>query len=165
MSVVDRMCGALCDAMLGTSRSASRLSSLARTNLFLVPLDAEAKWFRFHPLFRDMLQGELARRCPDRKIALLGRAIDWYEAHDDLDAAIGCAIAAGDLDRLAPLCARGVLPAYWNGRSATIERWFAAVDEPALLAGHGSLAALGAAMLALWGRAEASDRWASPSPP
>ena len=63
------MCGSLCDHVLERSDSALELERLERSNLFVVPLDHERRWYRFHHLFRDMLEDELERREPG-----LGRA-------------------------------------------------------------------------------------------
>ena len=60
-SVLDEMCGDLCDSVLGTNGSAATLESLEQSNLFVVPLDQRREWFRFHRLFRDLLRAELDR--------------------------------------------------------------------------------------------------------
>ena len=69
-SVVERMSGPLCDALTGRRDSARLLRSLERASLFIVPLDEQPEWYRYHHLFRDLLVGELAtvsrgrpRRC------------------------------------------------------------------------------------------------------
>ena len=64
-AVLERMSGPLCDAVLEASGSAAILESLARSNLFLVPLDAHGEWYRYHHLFRELLRSELARAEPD----------------------------------------------------------------------------------------------------
>ena len=63
-SVLDRMCGSLCDAVLDDEGSARELEKIERSNLFLVPLDHQREWHRYHHLFRDLLQRELAEREP-----------------------------------------------------------------------------------------------------
>jgi LuxR family maltose regulon positive regulatory protein len=160
VSVVDRLCGPLCDAILERSGSVGMLTSLAKANLFISPLAGEPGWFALQRLFREMLEAELARRHPGRRVALLRRAADWYEAEGDLESAIECAIAAGDRERAAGLCGAAALAAFRSGRSATVERWFAAIDDPETLAKHPEMAVLGSAMQAIWGRPEASERWA-----
>jgi LuxR family maltose regulon positive regulatory protein len=159
-SVVHRLCGPLCDAMMGRSGSAGMLASLAKANLFISPLAGEPGWFALQRLFREMLEAELARRHPGRRVVLLGRATDWYEAEGDVESAIECAIAAGDRDRAAALLGTAAFPAFWNGRAATLERWYAAIDDPATLAKHPEIAVVGSAMHANWGHPYASERWA-----
>ncbi len=58
-AILDRMCGPLCDAVLGGQRSATILEELERSNLLLVPLDRRREWYRYHHLFRDLLHVEL----------------------------------------------------------------------------------------------------------
>ena len=65
-SVLERLCAPLCDAVLGERVARPRRStSLARTNLFLLPLDDQRRWFRFHHLFAQLLRVELERREPE----------------------------------------------------------------------------------------------------
>src|SRR5207248_1829773 len=93
ISVVERLSGPLCDFMLARSGSGVRLRAFAAANLFIVPLDDGGEWYRLHPLFREALESELARRHGQRPRSLLRRAADWYEGQGDLDSAIECAIA------------------------------------------------------------------------
>ena len=102
-SVLDRLSGPVCDAVLEQSGSASTLESLARSNLFLVPLDPTGEWYRYHHLFQELLRSELARAEPDRVHGLLARGADWCQAHGNPERAIGYAQQAGDVDRVARL--------------------------------------------------------------
>jgi LuxR family transcriptional regulator, maltose regulon positive regulatory protein len=160
VSVLDHVGGALCDVVLGRSDSGARLAALARSNAFITALDDRGEWYRLHPLFRDALHAELLRTEPPPAAELTGRAIDWYEAAGDVEAAMECAVAAGARDRAAELVSRAALPAYWSGRSATLHRWLVAIDDPGLLAAHPPAAMLGAALMALEGRPQMSERWA-----
>ena len=63
-SILERLTGPLCDAVMDQEGSAAMLDALSRTNLFLVPLDDEAGWYRFHPVFAQLLRVELERREP-----------------------------------------------------------------------------------------------------
>ena len=109
-SVLERLSGPLCDAVLEQSGSAEILESLARSNLFLVPLDANGEWYRYHHLFQEMLRSELARAEPDLEQSLLARATEWCEANGQPETAIGYAQQAGDVDRVARLVERCALP-------------------------------------------------------
>jgi LuxR family maltose regulon positive regulatory protein len=160
ISVLDRMCGDLCDAMLGRSGTAEALRALERSNAFLVPLDRNDEWYRLHPLFRDMLRAELEGRHPGRATVLLDRAATWHEERGDIDSAIECAIACGDTPRAAQLISSVVLQAYWDGRASTLHRWFRAVDDPHVLASQLQLAILGAGFFAIEGEPRLAERWA-----
>src|SRR5262252_2867652 len=77
-AVLERMSGALCEAVLDHPGSAAMLADLARSNLLLVPLDRRGQWYRYHHLFRDMLLAELERTEPEQIAALQRRAATWY---------------------------------------------------------------------------------------
>ena len=83
-SILERMCGQLCDAVLLNSSVAGQetLEHLERANLFIVPLDNERRWYRYHHLFAELLRNRLARTYPDQVADLHRRASDWY-AHND----------------------------------------------------------------------------------
>ena len=93
-SVLERLSGPLCDAVLEQEGSGAMLDTLSRTNLFLVPLDDENGWYRFHHLFARLLRVELERREPGLAPALHRRAYCWHRDHGTADEAIRHAIAA-----------------------------------------------------------------------
>ncbi len=157
-SVLDRLAAALCDAVVGRSGSAAMLSSIEQANLFLVPLDNERAWYRYHPLFRAMLQAELERREPGVRVELLVRAAEWCEANELFEQALAYAFEAGDLDRAAGLFERLAQPVFRSGRMATLRRWLEQFDAPSL-ARHPSSAALAALGFAFVGEAMEADRW------
>lgn len=122
-SILDRMCGRLCDAVLDQNGSGARLADLARTNLFLVPLDDRGEWFRFHHLFAELLRVELEHREPGRAQALHSRAYAWHRDHGSPDDAIKHALEAGAFDEAAKLIA-AVWPDYSTaGRHASVLAW------------------------------------------
>ena len=82
-SVLERLCVPLCDAVLGGAGSAAALESLARSNLFLLPLDDQRRWFRFHHLFAQLLRVELERREPELVRGLHRRAFEWHDVRHD----------------------------------------------------------------------------------
>jgi LuxR family maltose regulon positive regulatory protein len=118
-SVLGKMCAPLCDAVLERTDSARFLQSTADANLFLVPLDRERRWYRYHHLFREFLQSKLERDEPELIPELNRRAADWCEENGDGEAAIEYALAGGDLDRVARLVVELALPAWNSGRAAT----------------------------------------------
>ena len=79
-AVLDRLTGPLCDAVTGQSAGTAMLADLDRANLFVVPLDTERTWYRYHHLFADVLQARLLTEEPDLVPQLHRRASDWYAA-------------------------------------------------------------------------------------
>ena len=100
-SVLDRLCGPLCDSVLQTTRSADTLETLASANGFIVPLDRRGRWYRYHHLFGELLRDELERTEPELVPALNRRAMEWCVANDCAEAAVAYGHAAGDLDTVA----------------------------------------------------------------
>ncbi len=158
-SVLDRMSGPLCDAVLRDEGSAQELEKIERANLFLVPLDNRRRWYRYHHLFRDLLLRELEEHEPDLVRVLHGRAADWFDAHGDHESALEHAYAAGDMDRAAAILAAIAFPIYASGRVATLERWLKRFADPALLERYPQVALHGCSIHALRGRAEQAQRW------
>jgi LuxR family transcriptional regulator, maltose regulon positive regulatory protein len=159
-SVLDRLSARVCDAVLESADSAQRLDEIQSSNLFLVPLDRRGEWYRYHHLFRDMLQAELHRLDPTIEAALHTRASAWWEQHGDIDGALHHARAADDIDRMAALIwCNG--PGYLSrGRTATVTRWLAPFT-PDEVAASPPLA-LAAAWWALTaGDTESIGHWAS----
>ena len=111
-SVLERLSGALCDAMLQTSGSASVLEKIERENLFVVPLDMSRHWYRYHQLFGELLRTELRRSEPDLVADLHRRAATWFETEGLIDEALHHLIAAGDIARNPDLIATdaGIAP-------------------------------------------------------
>ena len=159
-AVLERMSGSLCDAVLDSSGSAVELESLARSNLFVVPLDGNGHWYRYHHLFRELLRAELERAEPDLAPRLLARAVDWSAANGQPEAAIGYAQAAGDVDQVSRLVEQCVLPAYKRGRFAAVERWLGWLEAHGALERNAAVAVPGALLAAIWGRPVAAERWA-----
>ena len=122
-SILGRLCGPLCDAVLEQQDSAVMLDELARTNLFLVPLGDQGGWYRFHPLFAQLLRRELGRRAPGVVPALHRRAYSWHRDHGTAEEAIYHAIEAGEYAAAAEL-----VEASWgkyrnNGGYSTVLGW------------------------------------------
>lgn len=104
--VLSRMCGSLCDAVTGTAGSQGLLEEIERAQLFVVPLDDDRRWYRYHPMFAEALHGELDRSEPGLAALLHRRASAWYRQHGLITEAIGHALAAGDLPDARELIAR-----------------------------------------------------------
>jgi LuxR family transcriptional regulator, maltose regulon positive regulatory protein len=159
-SVLDRMNGPLCDAVLERNDSARMLDALEAANLLVIPLDHRRRWFRYHHLLQEMLQAELARREPELVASLNERAAAWCESDGQSEAAVEYAAASGDLDLLARLVTGLTFPFYRSGRVSTVERWLTRFDDPQLLQRYPALAVFGVWLHALRGRPDDAERWA-----
>jgi len=102
-AVLDRLSGALCDAVTGREDSHGMLETLERGNLFVIPLDDRRQWYRYHHLFADVLQARLTEEQPHQVPSLHQRASVWYEHNGLPPEAIHHALTANDLDRAAGL--------------------------------------------------------------
>ena len=160
-SVLERMCGPLCDAMLGAAGSAAMLESLERSNLLLVALDRRGEWYRYHHLLRDLLGAELRRREPEIVPQLHRGAAAWYEANDLGELAIDHAREAGDGDRVARLVLGGMQPVWASGRVDTVLRWMEWLEQRHLIERYPAVAVHGALIFALLGRPARTEWWAA----
>ena len=160
-SVLDRMCGSLCDAVLDRKGSERVLAELERRNLLVVPLDRHREWYRYHHLLRDLLQSELRRRDPDLVQDLHFRAAAWYEANAMPEAAIEHAQAAGDYDRVARLLLELAQPVWAGGRVQTVLRWMEWLRDVTAAEHYGAIAVHGSLIFALLGQPIEAERWAA----
>jgi LuxR family transcriptional regulator, maltose regulon positive regulatory protein len=128
-SVLDRLSGDLCDVVLQQRGSATELRDLSHSNVLLTPLDRRDKWFRFHPLFREMLRAELRRATPEEEAELNRRASEWWAAKGDWDRAMTHAVDAGALDRAGELLYMGIPELTARGRNTTVMRWLDRLGE------------------------------------
>jgi LuxR family transcriptional regulator, maltose regulon positive regulatory protein len=159
-SVLERLSGPLCDAVLATTGSADLLESLSRSNLLTTPLDRRRWWYRLHRLFRELLRSRLERQDPALALELTRRAAGWCEANGLPEQAVEYAMAAGDADRAARVVAAAALPAYADGRLGRLERWLGWFEANRLVDRYPAVAALGAWVKALTGHPAAAERWA-----
>jgi len=158
-SVLERMCGPLCDAVLEEEGSGRELEKIERANLFLVPLDNRREWYRYHHLFRELLQRELVDTEPDLVPVLHGRAADWFEATGDRESALEHSFAAGNTARAAAILAEIAFPVYNSGRVATLERWLRRFERSGLVERYAAIALHGGRIHALRGRAKQAWSW------
>jgi LuxR family maltose regulon positive regulatory protein len=131
-SVLERLSGPLCDAVLGRSDSAGTLAELERGNLFVVPLDAEHRWYRYHHLFRAALLSRLERDTPGAVEDLHRRASSWYAEQGDLRGAIEHALRAGDVNVTADLLRQNWLELYSNGQGIELIGWIDGLPRESL---------------------------------
>jgi LuxR family transcriptional regulator, maltose regulon positive regulatory protein len=102
-SILGQLCAPLCDAVTGQSDGREMLEALERSNLFLIPLDDQRQWYRYHHLFAEVLQSHLREVQPDPGQVLHRRASAWFEQNDSIAEAIRHSLAARDHDRAANL--------------------------------------------------------------
>jgi ATP/maltotriose-dependent transcriptional regulator MalT len=157
-SVLRRMTGPLCDAVVGRVGSAKVLRELARSNLFVVPLDEQGEWYRYHHLFSDLLLYELKSSRPELVPILHERASVWSEDERFFDSAIRHAIAATDYERAGMLIARHWYGYMAAGQMVSVERWLESLSEE-LTTHDAALALVRAWMYALSGQREESERF------
>ena len=159
-AVLERMSGPLCEAVLEQSGSAVTLAELARSNMLLVPLDRRGEWYRYHHLFRDMLLAELHRGEPGLIPVLRRRAAGWCARNGLPEAALEYSMAAGDVNVVAGLVEKLVVPTHRQGRVPTVERWLRWLEGRGGIEGHPMAAVLAALFCALTGRPVEAERWA-----
>jgi LuxR family transcriptional regulator, maltose regulon positive regulatory protein len=156
-SVLDRLSAPLCDAILEQTGSASKLHKLERSNLFLVPLDRQRVWYRYHTLFAEMLRARLRDAEPGLELELNARASDWYAEHGEPEEAMRHALAAGNVDQAGDLVWANVVRYRGRGRGPVLLRWLSAFTDEQI-AGYPPLA-LAAAWTSLGVESGGIERW------
>lgn len=131
-AILDRLSGPLCDAVTGRNDSHSVLAHLEATNLFLIPLDEERRWYRYHHLFSDLLHSQLIRSQPELIPELHRRASRWYEENGDTRAAVDHALQDTDLTQAARLIEKHTLPKLYQGHVAMVSGWFDRLPDAVL---------------------------------
>ncbi len=157
-SILEKVSGPLADALTGGSRSERILQQLEDAGAFVSSLDAGRKWFRYHPLFADLLRLELRRTSPMLVGTLHRTAALWYEENGDVIPAVRHAQAAGDWAFAARLLAEHHLSLVLAGRAVTASKLLAAFPEEAATADP-ELALVLACARALEGRLGESARY------
>ena len=138
-SILNRLCGSLCDALLLDSSESSQatLEYLERTNLFLMPLDHERGWYRYHHLFGELLRQRLNQEKVDVTL-LHSRASQWYEDNGFEIEAFQHAIDANDIDRAEHLLNGHDVPLLFQGVVNPVLNWLNSLPVSVLNA-HPSL--------------------------
>jgi LuxR family maltose regulon positive regulatory protein len=160
-AVLDQLCAPLCDALLDESNSQDRLRELEASNAFLIQLDRRREWYRYHALFREFLLGELHRAEPDVIMKLHLRAADWYEANGSPALALEHLLnITTQRDRCVQLVTQLAIPTYKAGHMSTVQRWLAAIGDPAI-EDFPPLAVIAGWVAALTGQTVEAQRWAA----
>jgi LuxR family transcriptional regulator, maltose regulon positive regulatory protein len=131
-SILERLCGPLCDAVTGASDGQGMLEELERANLFLVPLDEERRWWRLHHLFADLLRARMLQLQPDLVPELHRRAAGWCEQHGLIGEAIRHATTAADTAWATRLVEEHLGETLRSGESVALARWLALLPDDAV---------------------------------
>ena len=164
-SVLERLSGALCDAVTGRAGNQALLGQVERAGLFLVPLDEVRAWWRYHHLFADLLRARLQDEQPGRVAQLHRNAAAWYSEHGLADDAIRHAVAAGEVTWAARLIEQHFDGVYHlRGEAATIQRWLSVLpadlvrSRPRLLLAQALMAATSGRVAAVEPLLDAAER-------
>lgn len=128
-AVLNRLCGPLCEAVTGQAEGQKRLESLETSNLFLIPLDEERRWYRYHQLFADVLQARLAQQGKERVAELHRRAAVWYESQGIAEEAVHHALIGNHLEQAAEYIKAYSNRIWMRGGQRTVEQWLKALPE------------------------------------
>ena len=168
-AILDRLSGSLCDAVTGQEDGRGMLEALERGNLFVIPLDDQRQWYRYHHLFAEVLQAHLREAQPDRVSTLHRRASEWYEQNGLPSDAIRHALAAEDFEGAAglielawPTVEDGSLSTKWIG-------WVKALPDvlirarPVLSVWYANALLVSGEMEAAEARLTDAERWLEPA--
>ena len=169
-AILDRLSGPLCDAVTGWEDGRGMLETLERGNLFVVPLDDQRQWYRYHHLFAEVLQAHLREAQPNQVPTLNQRASEWYEQNGLPSDAIRHALAAEDFARAADL-AELAWPASSGGSFQSIAwlGWVKALPEelvrarPVLCAAQAQAFLFAGKLEAAEARLMDAERWLEPT--
>jgi len=133
-SILERFCGPLCEALVPGADGRQVLESLEKANLFIVPLDGERRWYRYHRLFGQLLRQRLESRAAGEPGtgALHARASEWFEANGMLVEAFRHAAAAGDIDRAELLVGSRAMPLQFRDAVVAVLDWIASLPSDVL---------------------------------
>ena len=128
-SVLQQLTGGLCDALTGRDDGRQMLEILEHGNLFVIPLDDQRLWYRYHHLFADALRARLLAQHPDRVPGLHRAASRWYAEHGMLANAVTHAVAGDDFDRAAGLVELALPDLRKHRQDRTLREWLRALPD------------------------------------
>lgn len=128
-AIADRLSGPLCDILTNDKNGQMTLERLEQINLFLIPLDLEKRWYRYHQLFRDFLRRRLEETYPEKITTLYQRASVWCEQNHLITEAVDYALAASDVERVAQLIVQIGRDFERNGEVAVVSHWLDKLPE------------------------------------
>ncbi|HWD46899.1 MAG TPA: LuxR C-terminal-related transcriptional regulator [Actinomycetota bacterium] len=157
-SVPDRICGGLADALTGGADGAEVLARLEREHVFTMASGPGRDWYRYHPLFAELLRAELRHERPEELPALHRAAAGWQAANDLPVEAVRSALAGGDLDQAIVFLTGGWLPLLVEGQAAALGELLARLPAERMEA-NPELAAVAALSRLALGELEEADAW------
>jgi LuxR family maltose regulon positive regulatory protein len=128
-AILERLTGSLCDTVSGQEDSQRMLERLDAANLFILPLDDERRWYRYHRLFADLLRKWLRRTQPELVPELHRKASEWFERAGWINDAVSHAMASGDVERVARLVTGNALAIMGHGELTTLATWLEALPQ------------------------------------
>lgn len=131
-SILERLCGPLCDAVTGNTDGQAILESLEHANLFITPLDDEGKWYRYHHLFAEALQGRLRQSQAGQISKPHQQASEWFERNGLTTEAIEYSLRGHDWAHSIQLIEADIDGAQLRGEIATLLRWLGTLPEKAI---------------------------------
>ncbi len=161
-SILDRLSGSLCDTVTEREGSQAMLEALEKANLFVVALDDERRWYRYHHLFAEVLRSHLQQTEPVSPPVLHRRASAWYEQHDLPAEAVQHALAVPDVELAARLIEPIALPVALQGQISTVLGWMNALPQ-ALVHARPFLCVYQALLLTLTNQFEAAEELLQPA--
>lgn len=155
-AVLDRLCAPLCDALTGRRDGQAMLEKLEVENLFLQPLDEERHWYRYHPLFVNVLLTRLRQQSPEQEAALQRQAAQWHAAHGLITQAIDYSIAAQDMDQAGRMLAQHWATLLSEQKLAQNQGWMRQLPE-AVVRSAPSLGLVNASIVWSMGKVAAAE--------
>lgn len=141
-AILDRLCGPLCDHVVDRAGSQAVLESLERQNLFLIALDEDRQWSRYHHLFGELLRARLQQQHPELLPVMHRRAAEWFERQGQVVEALPHVLAARDFEHVADLMEQHFTTLMTRGELSILPRWIKLLPDdlaqrrPRLLVGQ-----------------------------
>jgi len=127
-SILDRMTGSLCNRVTGCDDSQAILEKLDQENLFIIPLDHERKWYRYHHIFSDVLESRIKSLSPDLLPKLHMLAAEWYEENGLIPDAISHALVSTNAEKAVGLIEQNALALLVRGEFTTLLSWIEEIE-------------------------------------
>ena len=158
-AILDRLYGPLCNALTGIGEEASRqvLQELERANLFIIPLDVQRDWYRYHHLFQDLLVISLKQSPPEKVKVLHQKAAKWYDVNGWMSEAVHHYIEGADFERAADLVEHHTIQLFGQGKLDQLVGWIHKLPS-ALSADRPSLSIYQAWALAFAGKTTEAEQ-------